>query len=117
MTATLFLTVLHSSTSGSFSCRYQGERKSSQRFQQQYQGIQLPDEEECQVPQVEASAKSKDVSVEIEQARAIPGTAVVRFADYNTYEEDVYLISFDYESVSDEFNGSAPGSQWQWLRK
>ncbi len=71
----------------------------------------------AKVPQVEASAKSKDVSVEIEQARAIPGTAVVRFIDYNTYEEDVYLISFDYESVSDEFNGSAPGSQWQWLRE
>src|SRR5690606_7906733 len=33
----------------------------------------------AKVPQVEASAKSKDVSVEIEQARAIPGTAVVRF--------------------------------------
>lgn len=68
------------------------------------------------VPLVEASAVSKDVAVEIQQAAGIPGTAIVNFVDYNTFEKNTYLINFDVASVSDEFNSPQPGNQWQWLR-
>ncbi len=69
------------------------------------------------VPLVEASAVSKDVAVEIQQAIGIPGTAIVNFVDYNTFEKNTYLINFDVASVSDEFNSTQLSKQWQWIRE
>lgn len=69
------------------------------------------------LPLVEASAVSKTTGVEIEQASTIPGTAIVRFIDYHTMEENSYYLNFDRPAVSDEFNNSRPGSQWKWLRE
>ncbi len=32
-------------------------------------------------------------------------------------EENSYTLNFDGPSMSDEFNGSRPGSQWEWIRE
>lgn len=69
------------------------------------------------IPKVEASAASKDISVEVEQATGIPGTAIVRLIDYRTYEENLFLLNFDLSSISDEFDQPQPGKQWQWIRE
>ncbi|HBX88184.1 MAG TPA: glycoside hydrolase, partial [Marinilabiliaceae bacterium] len=66
---------------------------------------------------VEASAASKDISVEVEQATGIPGTAIVRLIDYRTYEENLFLLNFDLSSISDEFDQPQPGKQWHWIRE
>lgn len=71
----------------------------------------------AKVPLVSVTALSKDVTVEIQQAKAIPGTAVISFVDYNTYEKNTFCINFDVASVSDEFNDAQPGKQWQWIRE
>jgi hypothetical protein len=69
------------------------------------------------IPHIEASAVSEDIHVEIEQASAIPGTAVVSFVDYFTFEKNTYIINFDGESLSDEFTDGKLGSQWEWVRE
>jgi len=33
------------------------------------------------------------------------------------FERRTRRINFDAQSVSDEFNGTSLGSQWQWLRE
>lgn len=70
----------------------------------------------AKVPVVTASALSEGITVTIEQAKGIPGTAVVKFTDDITLETNNYYLNFDVRSVSDEFNGSV-GSQWQWTRE
>ena len=67
-------------------------------------------------PVVTASALSKGITVDIEQAKGVPGTAVVMFIDDITLEKNIYYLNFDVKSISDEFNGSV-GSQWQWIRE
>jgi hypothetical protein len=69
------------------------------------------------IPVVKAEALSSGISVEIEQARAIPGTATVQLIDNITLEKNVYYLNFDSESVSDEFNGAAVDSRWEWVRE
>lgn len=69
------------------------------------------------IPVIKATAADKNISVEIEQAKGIPGTAVVNFIDHLTFEKNSYYINFDVASVSDEFNASSVGKQWQWLRE
>ncbi len=71
----------------------------------------------ARIPRVEASAKSKDISVEVEQANTIPGTAIIRLIDYRTYEEDLYLINFDLASISDDFDTFQLGEPWFVLRE
>ena len=73
-------------------------------------------ENTSRVPQITASAVNEGVAVEIEQAEAIPGTAVINFIDYNTYQKNTYYVNFDVASKSDEFNGTL-GSQWEWVRE
>jgi len=68
------------------------------------------------IPQLNASAAGEGITVDIKQAKQIPGTAVVNFTDNITLETNSYYFNFDVESVSDEFNG-AVGSQWEWIRK
>ncbi len=69
------------------------------------------------IPAVGASAADKDITVDITQAKAVPGTAVINFVDNITLEKNTYYINFDVNSVSDEFNNAAVGKQWKWLRE
>lgn len=69
------------------------------------------------IPVVEAAAMSETTGVEIEQASTIPGTTIVRFIDYHTMEENCYYLNFDRSAVSDEFNNSYIGSQWEWIKE
>lgn len=68
------------------------------------------------LPVITAAALSNNITTEIEQAKGIPGTAVVRFTDNVTFERNTYYLNFDVPSVSDEFNGTM-GKQWQWIRE
>ena len=69
------------------------------------------------IPVVKASALISDIRVDIEQAKAIPGTAVIKFIDNITLEKNIYYLNFDVQSVSDEFNAASVGDQWKWLRE
>jgi hypothetical protein len=69
------------------------------------------------VPTVKATAKDKATRVDIKQPKGIPGTTVVTFIDDITLEINTYYINFDVASVSDEFNASELGSQWEWIRE
>ncbi|HDR89448.1 MAG TPA: carbohydrate-binding protein [Bacteroidetes bacterium] len=68
-------------------------------------------------PKVGATAVSDQIRVDIQQAKGVPGTSVVTFVDNITLEKNTYYVNFDVKSVSDEFNGSEIGSQWEWLRE
>ncbi|HVO75383.1 MAG TPA: glycoside hydrolase family 3 C-terminal domain-containing protein [Ignavibacteriaceae bacterium] len=68
-------------------------------------------------PVVKASAAGSDVMVEIEQAKGIPGTAIINFIDNITFEKNAYYINFDVNSTSDEFNDASIGKQWKWVRE
>ncbi|MEI8115521.1 MAG: glycoside hydrolase family 3 C-terminal domain-containing protein, partial [Bacteroidia bacterium] len=69
------------------------------------------------IPEVKASATGSAITVDIEQAKAIPGTAVVRLIDNITLEKNTYYLNFDGTSVSDEFNDPSVGKQWEWVRE
>jgi beta-glucosidase len=69
------------------------------------------------VPAVRAVAAGNDISVNVIQANAIPGTAVVTLTDNITLEQNVYYINFDINSVNDEFNTKSLGKQWSWIRE
>ena len=69
------------------------------------------------IPVVQASATGSEITVDIEQAKAIPGTAVVKFIDKITLEKNTYYLNFDVASVSDEFNNASIGKQWEWVRE
>lgn len=69
------------------------------------------------IPVVKAEAIGSGVSVEIEQAKAIPGTTTVRLIDDITLEKNVYCLNFDKESVSDEFDGGDMNPAWEWVRE
>lgn len=68
-------------------------------------------------PVVTAFAVDDGISVDIEQARGVPGTAVVSFVDNITLERNSYYINFDASSTSEEFNDEAVGQQWKWVRE
>jgi beta-glucosidase-like glycosyl hydrolase len=68
-------------------------------------------------PVITAAAMSKSISVVVEQAASVPGTAVVRFVDTNTAEVNTYCFNFDTQALSDDFNGTTLGKQWQWVRE
>lgn len=73
--------------------------------------------EQSAIPVVDAKAVSEGIDVEVAQASSIPGTAIIRFIDHHTMEENSYYLHFDRPSLSDAFNGSQPGSQWEWIRE
>lgn len=68
------------------------------------------------LPVITAAALSNNIVTEVEQAKGIPGTAVVRFIDNSTFERNTYYLNFDVPSVSDGFDGSI-GKQWLWIRE
>ena len=69
------------------------------------------------IPVVKASATGSEITVDIQQAKGIPGTAVVKFVDNITLEKNTYYLNFDGTSVSDEFNNAVVGKQWVWVRE
>jgi beta-glucosidase len=69
------------------------------------------------VPSVGATAAAANVSVDVVQAKGIPGTATIVLTDNITVEKNIYIVNFGTRSVGDEFNGSALGSQWSWVRE
>ena len=68
-------------------------------------------------PEVSATAAGPDVSVDVTQAEGVPGTAVVTLTDNITVEKNFYDIDFGTKAESDDFNGSTPGKQWNWIRE
>ncbi|MBN2698987.1 MAG: glycoside hydrolase family 3 C-terminal domain-containing protein [Bacteroidales bacterium] len=72
--------------------------------------------DKSKIPVVKASALGEDIAVEIEQVKEIPGTAVIQFIDNTTLETNRYYLNFDVHSVSDEFNETTIGQQWEWIR-
>ena len=68
-------------------------------------------------PKVEASSSGPDISVDIVEAKGVPGTTVITLTDQVTMEKNVYDINFGNKSVSDDFNNSTLGKQWSWVRE
>jgi beta-glucosidase len=73
-------------------------------------------ENKSNIPTVKATAASNAISVEIQQAKVVPGTAVIKFVDEVTLEENIYYLNFDVASMSDEFNDGTVDKVWKWLR-
>jgi beta-glucosidase len=69
------------------------------------------------IPVAKAFALSGDITVDIEQAKGLPGTTVINFIDNITLEKNTYYLNFDVKSVHDEFNETKIGGQWEWIRK
>jgi beta-glucosidase len=69
------------------------------------------------IPVVKASALNSDITAEVEQAKGVPGTTVIRFIDNITLEKNIYYLNFDATSVSDEFNSTTVGKPWEWVRE
>jgi len=68
-------------------------------------------------PQVQAAQAGNEITVGIEQARSVPGTALITLTDNITGEKGEYAVSFGLKSFSDEFNGKSTGKQWSWVRE
>ncbi|WP_372652096.1 glycoside hydrolase family 3 C-terminal domain-containing protein [Draconibacterium sp.] len=90
--------------------------KSIEGFNKEVKAYSYLLEDKTKVPELKATAAGEGITVDIQQAKQIPGTAVVKFIDNITLETNTYYFNFDVEAVSDEFNG-AVGSQWQWIRE
>jgi len=71
----------------------------------------------AKAPVVNASPADPAVGVEISQAKGVPGSALITLTDYITVDKKEYSVNFGIKSVSDEFNGNSPGSQWSWVRE
>ena len=67
-------------------------------------------------PVVQATSTNPNVSVEIAQAKAIPGDAVITLTDKVTTDKVEYVVNFGIKSSNDEFEGTV-GSQWSWVRE
>ncbi len=90
--------------------------KSIQGFDPKVKAYSYLLKSKSKIPVVKASALGKDISVDIVQAKGIPGTTVINFTDNITLQKNTYYLNFDVNSVSDEFNGATVGKQWEWIR-
>jgi beta-glucosidase-like glycosyl hydrolase len=90
--------------------------KSIEGFNKEMKAYSFLLKNNSKIPVVKASAMSEGITVDIEQPKGVPGTAVVKLIDDITLESNNYYLNFDSKSVSDEFNGSV-GSQWEWIRE
>lgn len=68
-------------------------------------------------PVVKVIPADPSIEVDIIQAGSIPGTATITLTDNNTVEKKVYAVNFGGISISDEFNKSELGDQWNWVRE
>ena len=69
------------------------------------------------VPMVAATAAGTNVSVDVAQAKGVPGNATVTLTDNITIEKNLFMLNFGLKSVSDEFNSGTLGKQWSWVRE
>lgn len=69
------------------------------------------------MPVVNATSLDKGIDVVINQAKDVPGTAVVNFIDNNTFEKNTFYVNFDLNSTSDDFDNQSIGNQWDWIRE
>lgn len=67
-------------------------------------------------PTVQATSANPNVTIEIAQAKAIPGDAVITLTDKVTTDKVEYVVNFGAKSANDEFEG-AVDSQWSWVRE
>ncbi|MBN2425320.1 MAG: glycoside hydrolase family 3 C-terminal domain-containing protein, partial [Calditrichaceae bacterium] len=70
-----------------------------------------------EVPVVKAVSSGPDILVEVEQAKRVPGTAIITLTDNITVEKNSYYVNFGIESIDEEFNHSALGKPWRWVRE
>ena len=68
-------------------------------------------------PQVEAAAADPAIRVEVKQAAAVPGTAVVTLFDDATGDSRTVTVNFGTKGLSGKFQKPAPGGRWQWVRE
>jgi len=66
-------------------------------------------------PVVSATAYDPALSVFVEQAKSVPGTAVVRIVDFITGDESDCYLNFGTKGASDEFK--TLGKQWTIVRE
>ncbi|OFY65834.1 MAG: glycoside hydrolase [Bacteroidetes bacterium RBG_13_42_15] len=69
------------------------------------------------IPTVSAATAGTDITINVEQAKGVPGTAVVILTDNITLENNFYNINFGTKSINDEFDGSSLRSHWSWVRE
>jgi beta-glucosidase len=67
-------------------------------------------------PQVQATTSNPNVTVEIDQAKGIPGDAIITLTNKITSDKEEYAVNFGIKSVGDEFDKTI-GSQWNWVRE
>ena len=67
-------------------------------------------------PRVEAVAADPAIAVDVRQAEAVPGTAVVTLSDRATGDSRQVTVNFGTASASDSFQ-KAPASPWSWIRE
>jgi hypothetical protein len=65
-------------------------------------------------PVVTATSSDPSLDLVIEQAKSVPGTALVTVLDNVTGDKAEYAVNFGTKPVSDEFK--APGKQWNVVR-
>jgi beta-glucosidase len=70
-----------------------------------------------QAPLVSITPADPAVGVEIDQAKGVPGTAIIRLTDYVTVDRKEYTVNFGVRPVPDEFNATSLGQQWSWIRE
>lgn len=68
-------------------------------------------------PVVNAAPADPSIFIETVQAQGVPGSATVSLVDYKTFDKKEYTVNFGVKSIGDEFNGPAPGKQWNWIRE
>lgn len=70
----------------------------------------------AKAPVVSAVASKPSLKVDITQAKAVPGTAVVRVYDAVTGDNEEYMINYGPKGMSDEF-AKELGKQWNVVRE
>ena len=68
-------------------------------------------------PKVEAVAADPAIRVEIKQAEAVPGTAVVTLCDDETGDQRTVTVNFGTKAASDSFDKPALAKGWDWVRE
>ena len=71
----------------------------------------------AQAPVVSVVPADPNVTVELIQAKEVPGTAAITLTDYITVDKKDYSVNFGIKSASDEFNSATLGKQWSWIRE
>lgn len=86
-------------------------------FNQATKGYSYLLKEGTKAPIVSAVKTADDISIDIQQAESVPGTALITLKDNATVEESKYAVDFGTKGTSDEFKSSTLGTQWNWVRE